>query len=161
MSNTAEHKSVHFLIKEDPTFSMFTASNKTYPLIEWMNKMERFADEHSKKENKELQEERDLYKDSCSNISTNSINLEKKLRAQISRLNNKIADLKKENIMLEKAASRAQDHVEDLLEKSIMKTVTQNDLWSQAEVVLANPDKSLGTKIAYLNSKFILIVRTK
>lgn len=63
--------------------------------------------------------------------------------------------------MLEKAASRAQDHVEDLLEKSIMKTVTQNDLWSQAEVVLANPDKSLGTKIAYLNSKFILIVRTK
>lgn len=49
MSNTTEHKSVHFLIKEDPTFSMFTASSSKYPLIEWMNKMERFADEHANK----------------------------------------------------------------------------------------------------------------
>jgi DNA-binding transcriptional MerR regulator len=105
--------------------------------------------------NKTLQDERDLYKDSCSNISTNSINLEKKLREQISTLNNKITDLKKENEMLEKVASRAQDHAEDLLQKS-MPNESQNDLWTDVNRVIDDNTRSLGTKIAYLMSKFTL-----
>ena len=35
---------IDFLKSEDPSFSMWTASNSTYPLIEWIGKMERFSE---------------------------------------------------------------------------------------------------------------------
>lgn len=34
---------VLWLKEQDPEFTMFTASNKTYPLVEWMNKIEEYA----------------------------------------------------------------------------------------------------------------------
>jgi hypothetical protein len=43
-----------FLKAEDPSFSMWTASNATYPLIEWMQKMERFAEQYANETNEEL-----------------------------------------------------------------------------------------------------------
>ncbi len=45
-----------FLKSEDPAFSMWTASNAEYPLIEWMQKMERFAKSHADQETKDLRD---------------------------------------------------------------------------------------------------------
>lgn len=36
------------------------------------------------------------------------------------------------------------------------KFISQDDLWNEVENIMSNPDKSLGTKIAYLKTKYEL-----
>ena len=71
----------------------------------------------------ELTEERDLYKDSCSNMSTNSINLEKKLREQISRLNNKIQQLQKEKSLLEEVVLDGTEQIGELQKENAQRGI--------------------------------------
>jgi hypothetical protein len=79
---TAEHNVGKFLREEDPSFSMWTASNETYPLIEWMQKMANYADHKTSSLTQELSESKKEIERLKEEIIDPAIELTEKLKSE-------------------------------------------------------------------------------